>query len=168
MKKDKENNQITKAIIYCRVSSKRQEIEGSGLESQEKRCRQYCEFKGYEVSDERIFRDSFTGGGDFMQRPAMKKLFNFLDNKSFDNYVIVFDDIKRLARDTKQHFRLRSEFKNRNCIVKSPNYEFDESEEGEFVETVFAAQAQLERKQNARQVKQKMKARLERGLWPFG
>jgi site-specific DNA recombinase len=39
--------------------------------------------------------------------------------------------------------------------------------EGKFVETVFAAQGQLEREQNARQTRQKMKACLERGFWVF-
>jgi site-specific DNA recombinase len=47
------------------------------------------------------------------------------------------------------------------------NHNFDDSEEGEFVEHIFAAQAQLERKQNRRQVIQKMKARLEQGYYCF-
>ena len=39
-----------KAVIYCRVSSTRQRLEGSGLESQEHRCREYAESKGYDVA----------------------------------------------------------------------------------------------------------------------
>ena len=99
-----------------------------------------------------------------MKRPAMKELFNFLDNKGFDNYAIVFDDIKRFARDTIEHFKLRNEFEKRGCIVESPNYNFGDTPEDTFVETIFAGASQLEREQNKRQVKQKMKARLERGL----
>ena len=38
-----------KAVIYCRVSGKKQKAEGSGLDSQEHRCRQYAEAKGYSV-----------------------------------------------------------------------------------------------------------------------
>src|SRR5262249_18254419 len=49
--------------------------------------------------------------------------------------------------------------------ISSPNYKFDDSPEGKFVETMFAAQGQLEREQNRRQVMQKMKARLERGYY---
>lgn len=39
-----------KAVIYCRVSSVRQKVDGSGLASQEHRCREYAESKGYDVA----------------------------------------------------------------------------------------------------------------------
>ncbi|MBD3754153.1 MAG: recombinase family protein, partial [Gammaproteobacteria bacterium] len=39
----------TRAVIYCRVSSTKQKTEGSGLEGQEHRCRQYAAAQGYEV-----------------------------------------------------------------------------------------------------------------------
>lgn len=45
----------TKALVYCRVSTKRQKEEGHGLDSQEHRCRQYAAAKGYEV--EAVFPD---------------------------------------------------------------------------------------------------------------
>jgi hypothetical protein len=63
---------------------------------------------------------------------------------------------------------LKSELGVREAKLRCLNYNFDDSAEGEFVETIFAAQNQLERKQNRRQVCQKMKARLERGYWCFG
>lgn len=47
------------------------------------------------------------------------------------------------------------------------NFNFEDTPEGEFIETILAAQGQLERKQNRRQVIQKQRARLERGYWPF-
>ncbi len=164
-----EKTKNTKALIYCRVSSKKQEIEGSGLESQEKRDIQYCQAQGYEVSEDLIFRDSFTGGGDFMNRPAMRSVLEFLSSqpKGQDDWVLVFDDLKRFARDTEFHIKLKRELLRRNCRVESPNFRFEDTPEGEFIEVIVAAQGELERKQNARQVRQKMQARLERGLWTF-
>jgi site-specific DNA recombinase len=52
---------------------------------------------------------------------------------------------------------------------RASNTRFDNNStpEGKFVETVFAAQGQLEREQNGRQVRQKTKARLESGFWAF-
>src|SRR3989344_8306752 len=156
---------MQKAIIYCRVSSDRQANEGHGLDSQEHRCREYAERNNYEV--EKVFPDTYTGGGDFLNRPAMRNLLGYVDSKPLENYVIIFDDLKRFARDTVFHWSLRTALKARNVTPKCLNYNFDDSPEGVFVETIFAAQNQLDREQNRRQVMQKMKARLEMGYYPF-
>ena len=115
-----------------------------------------------------MFQETFTGGGDFHDRPALTRLFTYLDKYPYRNYVVVFDDIKRLARETTAHIQLRVELKARNARPESPNFAFDDSPEGQFIETIHAAQAQLEREQNKRQVVQKMKARLEAGYWCLG
>lgn len=154
-----------KALIYCRVSSVRQSVEGHGLESQEHRCREYANQRGYEV--ERVFRDSFTGGGDFMKRPAMSDMLSYIDVKSYNQYTVIFDDLKRFARDVQFHLKLRASLKARNVIPECLNFNFEDTPEGEYAETILAAGAELERKQNRRQVIQKQKARLERGYWPF-
>jgi len=161
----KTSTDIRKAVIYCRVSSKKQKEEGSGLDSQEHRCREYAERHGYDV--EAVFPDDVSGGGDFMKRPGMVALLAYLDAQSDKNYVVIFDDLKRFARDTEFHFKLRREFKMRNATVKCLNFRFDDTPEGEFIETVFAAHGALERKQNGRQVRQKMQARVEQGFWVF-
>lgn len=86
------------ALIYCRVSSTKQKLEGSGLASQEHRCRQYAEGKGYAV--EAVFPDDSSGGGDFMKRPGMRAMLAYLDAQKGTPYVVIFDDLKRFARDT--------------------------------------------------------------------
>lgn len=156
---------MQKAIIYCRVSSARQSTEGHGLDSQEHRCREYANNKGYEVI--KAFRDSFTGAGDFLDRPAMTALLSFLDKNPITNYVVIFDDLKRLSRDITFYLKLKREFEARGAKVECPNFTFEETPEGQFIETIIAAQGELERKQNQRQVIQKMKARLEKGYWTF-
>jgi site-specific DNA recombinase len=157
--------ETTFALIYCRVSSDRQRDEGNGLDSQEHRCHDYALGKGYAV--EKTFPDSFTGGGDFMQRPAMVQLLNYLEEHPVRKYVVIFDDLKRFARDTIFHWKLRQALAARGAAVECLNFKFEDTPEGRFVETVFAAQGQLEREQNRRQTIQKTKARLERGYWPF-
>ena len=73
----KENNKQagTRAVIYCRVSGTRQKNEGSGLESQEHRCRQYAAAQSYDV--EAVFPDDASGGGDFIKRPGMVALLSY-------------------------------------------------------------------------------------------
>ncbi len=154
-------------IIYCRVSSERQKRDGGGLESQEQRCRQYCVQKGY-GEPQMVFKDSFTGGGDFMKRPAMKSLLDYVTAKSHENYVVVFDDLKRFARDVVQHWELRKVFKRLDVALESPNFEFKEDDEESWLhEAITATFNEYDRKTNRRQVIQKQRARLLLGYWAF-
>lgn len=152
-------------LIYARVSSKKQETEGSGLESQEKRCLNDLQSIG--VPHTKTFQDSFSGFGDFMKRPAMNALITYIDAHPYKKFVVVFDDISRLARDVVQHLKLRTAFRARDVELRCLNYNLDESEEGQYVELIFAGKADLDRKQNRRQVIQKMQARVELGYYAF-
>ncbi|MEP3198221.1 MAG: recombinase family protein [Lentilitoribacter sp.] len=153
-----------KALIYSRVSTKKQ-TQGTGLQSQEHRCREHAERLGLDV--EAVFPDDVSGGGDFMKRPGMVALLAYLDAQSGGEYVVIFDDLKRFARDTEFHLKLRKELSARNATVECPNFKFEDTPEGKFIETVFAAHGELEREQNRRQIIQKMKARVEQGFWVF-
>ncbi|UWQ35020.1 recombinase family protein [Leisingera sp. M527] len=155
----------THAVIYCRVSSTKQKIEGRGLESQEHRCRKYAVDRGYEV--EAVFPDDITGGVDFMKRPGMVALLSYLEAQPAKSYVVIFDDLKRFARKTAFHLKLREELARRGARVECLNFKFEDTPEGQFIETVMAAQGELEREQNARQTRQKMQARLEKGYSVF-
>ncbi|MEM9320107.1 MAG: recombinase family protein [Pseudomonadota bacterium] len=77
----------------------------------------------------------------------------------------MFDDLKRASRDTRAFLNLRDAFRDREAQVQCLNFQLDDSPEGEFLERLFAAQGQLERKQNGRRVAQKMRARMESGFW---
>lgn len=136
-------------------------IHGHGLESQESRCRAYANQNGLEVAA--VFPDDVSGGGDFMKRPGMVALLSFLDTQ----FVVIFDDLKRFARDTEFHIELRRAFRMRNAHVECLNFKFEDTPEGRFIETIIAAQGALEREQNGRQVRQKMEERLKRGYWVF-
>jgi site-specific DNA recombinase len=152
---------ISKAIIYCRVSSEKQATEGHGLDSQEFRCREYAEGKGYTVV--KVFTDTISGGGDFMKRQGMVDLLRYLDDHAEDRHIVIFDDLKRYARDTEFHLKLRNEMALRNATRECLNFNFEDTPEGKFVETIVAATSQLEREQNSRQTRQKMRARFSGG-----
>ena len=82
-----------------------------------------------------------------------------------EEFVVIFDDLNRFARDRDFHFKLGEAFRDRNAKLECLNYRFDDAPDGEFMETIFAAQGQLERKQNARQTSQKTEARMKSGYW---
>ncbi len=130
-----------KALIYCRVSSDRQVTDGHGLDGQESHSRKFATAKGHEV--ERVFRDEGISGGDF-ERPGMTELLNFLERerKKGRQYVVIVDDLKRLARDVVAHFHIRKQLTSLGATIESPVHMFDESPEGKFTETVLAAGAE--------------------------
>lgn len=150
-----------KALIYCRVSGKKQTKDGSGLDSQEYRCRQYAEAKGYTV--EAVFPDDVSGGGDFMKRPGMVALLAYMDARSSERFVVIFDDLKRYARDVEFHLKLRRIMSERGAIRECLNFNFEDTPEGKFNEIISAAAGELEREQMGRQNKQKAMARIEQG-----
>src|SRR5688500_17541249 len=57
-----------RAVIYCRVSTSKQEEDGTSLGTQEAACRAYCAERGYEVVG--AFSDTYTGA-EYRQRPGL-------------------------------------------------------------------------------------------------
>lgn len=149
-----------RAVIYCRVSGKKQ-LKGSGLDSQEHRCRQYADAKDYDVVAR--FPDDVSGGGDFMKRPGMVALLKFLDDHPEENFVVIFDDLKRYARDVEFHLKLRRMMNERGAIRECLNFNFEDTPEGKFTETISAAAGEYERETMGRQNWQKSVARIEQG-----
>src|SRR3989344_5133689 len=115
----------TKALIYCRVSSQRQVMEGHGNSSQEQRCRVRAKEKGYPV--EAVFPDDGVSGGLF-DRPAMKRLIDYLDNHPTEEYVIIFDDLARFARDLEVHLKLRKDLIGRGAKLECLNFNIEDEE----------------------------------------
>ena len=155
------------ALIYCRVSSRKQTVDGTGLQSQEHRCLAHAAHRQYPV--EKVFLESVSGGLEIDNRPALRDLLRYLDKqkKSGTRYVVIFDDHKRFARHTQVHLQLHHELETRGAKVEYLNFSLDNSPEGKFIDTMLAAQSQLEREQISRQTREKTCARLERGYWTF-
>ncbi len=157
--------EYVRAIIYCRVSSDQQVKDGHGLDSQEQRCIAYAQNKKLEVAE--IFRDEGISGKLF-DRPAMQNLIAYLDKHPSEKFVIIFDDLARFSRDVPVHFQLKTELVlQRKAKLECLNFNFEDSPAGRYVELIMVGAGQLQREQNTEQVKNKMKARLELGYWPF-
>ncbi len=155
----------TQAIIYCRVSSNKQVKKGDGLNSQETRCREFAAHKGYEVVQ--VFRDEGVSGG-MIDRPRMLELLIFLkERKAHSTYIVIIDDISRLARGLEAHIQLRTAISEAGGILQSPSIEFGEDSDSRLVENLLAAVSQHQRQKNAEQVVNRMRARLMNGYWVF-
>ncbi len=158
-------NEPNKSLVYCRVSDPKQKSQGHGLESQEHRCREFAALHGLEV--ERVFHDDVSGGGNFSKRPAMTALLDHLRRNKNTHYVVVFDDIKRFSRDVYFYWGLIHKLDEFNARPMSPNFVFDKTPEGRFQQSITVAAGEFERESNARQTRQKTKARLQAGYYTF-
>lgn len=152
-------------VVYCRVSDIKQKTEGTGLASQEYRCRQYAESRNYHI--EKVFHDDVTGGGDYSQRPAMNDLLRYLGENSEKKYIVLFDDISRFSRDVHFYWELIQRLEDYDARPDSPNFSFEQSPEGRLKQTVTVAAGAYQRESNSRQVRQKQQAKMEQGYWQF-
>ena len=156
--------QGSKAVIYTRVSSAAQVKKGDGLGSQETRCRQLAQSRGFEVV--KVFRDEGSSGG-MIDRPGMMEMLKFLKAQKGDQYVVLIDDISRLARGIEAHIRLRTLISGVGAKLASPSIEFGEDSDSVLVENLLASVSQHQRQKNAEQTKSRMKARAMNGYWGF-
>lgn len=160
-----ERDEQFKAIIYCRVSSVSQTKKGDGLASQEARCKEYAAFKSYQVV--KTVYDRAQSGG-LLNRPGIKEILQFLRReKHADQYVVVFDDISRLARDIRIHLDLRDAIFATGAQIDCPTVEFRKDPEGQYFEEMQAINAAHYRRMNAKQTKNRMRSRAMNGYWPF-
>ena len=157
-------NQREWSLICCRVSSDRQVRDGHGLESQEQRCKKFSEENGYTF--EKTFLDEGVSGA-ILERPAIREILQHIEKNPAKKYVVIFDAIDRIARDVQVHWAIKQAFESLGARIVSPNFKFEDTPEGTFIETILAGKSQLDRQQNARQVRQKMQARLECGVYCF-
>ncbi len=152
------------AVIYCRVSDPKQVKEGDGLNSQEARCREFAERKGYEVVQ--VFRDNLTG--KLTDRPGMTKMLDFLTaHKDTQQHIVIIDDINRLARGVIAHWELRTSISEAGGKLESPSIEFGEDSDSVLIENLLASVSQHQREKNREQVVNRMRGRTLNGYWCF-
>ena len=156
-------NTQPKAVIYCRVSSLQQTTQGTGLESQETRCREFADYRSYEVIE--TFTDEMSGSA--VSRPGMQAMLKFLRRKRKQGLIVIIDDISRLARGLEAHLRLRGDIASAGATLESPSIEFGEDSDSQLVENLLASVSQHQREKNKEQTKNRMRARMLNGYWVF-
>lgn len=145
-------------IIYCRISSKKQEKEWVSLEEQEKACRWYCKNNNIRVIW--VFKETFSWKKS--DRPILKEAFlNAKENKVW--YFIIFD-IDRFSREgfwgysnlkeglEKDWVKLRDSkyiiwekrILNENDLVDMKQYEWNYENNSEYAEVMMTTQAKIE------------------------
>jgi DNA invertase Pin-like site-specific DNA recombinase len=129
------------AIIYTRVSTAGQAVEGVSLDMQEGKARQWAEANGFPV--EGFFVDRGISGRKMENRPA---LLEALDAVCKCSGVLVVYSLSRLARSTAETILIADRLDNAGADLMSLTEKIDTtSAAGKMVFRVLAVLAEFER-----------------------
>jgi DNA invertase Pin-like site-specific DNA recombinase len=154
---------MSKALIYCRVSTEEQAQQGYSLEAQEKFCRQFATNNGYEVAG--VYRDEGKSGTT-LDRPALKDLLSKIQQKNSVAAVIV-QETDRLSRNTKDHLTIRALLQKSGVkLISVAQPMLDDSPEGKMIDTIIASVNQFQSDINSRKTKKGLQEKFDSGWWP--
>lgn len=127
-----------KAIGYCRVSTKKQDIS---LEAQEQQIRAMAVVKGWDLVDVIVDPDEFSGD---MERPGMQRVLEMVQAKEVG--AVIFAKLDRLSRSTRDVILLIDLFNRKKVSLVSLAESLDtKSSMGRFFVRMIASLAELER-----------------------
>ena len=147
-----------RAAIYCRVSTDKQEEDGTSLATQEQRCRQYAAEKGYQVAE--VYRDVHTGT-ELWERPRLTELREVVRRREVS--AVVSYAIDRLARDPVHMGVIISEAEHAGVPVEFVTEVNDNTPEGQLVRYIRGYAAKVEHEKNRERVVRGLRARAESG-----
>lgn len=150
------------AVIYCRVSDPKQVERGDGLNSQQTRCREYAAAHDYTVIG--VFKDDITGS--VASRDGLNAMVTLL-RKHREPLIVLIDDLSRLGRDREVYWDLRKIIKKIGGVLESPSFRFGEDADSVFFESLMVDAAEYQRRKNAEQTKNRMRARVMNGYWVY-
>jgi site-specific DNA recombinase len=162
-RKRKNHDRPARAVIYCRVSTKKQ-VKGESLGEQLRQCEEYCARSGWEVDQTFI-----EGGedGNTTQRTALQRMLAYCaTHRERIGYVVV-KETSRWTRVTADYYLLLESVELLGIGLRSATQPIDESPAGRLVGGMSAVYAQHENDLRRERVVGGMQARVRKGAWPF-
>lgn len=154
---------VENALLYKRVSTAKQEEEGTSLKTQEDRMRAYCAEHGYGVAA--VFEDSHSGSD--MDRPGLRALRTAVRAGQGD--VVLAYALDRLSRSQSHQAVLLYEFKEEKGLrVEFVTEQLDDTPVGRFLLQGIGFAAELEREKIAERNSRGLRERAEAGKIKVG
>lgn len=149
-----------RAVLYIRVSTTMQAIDGYSVAMQRRTLSDFCDDKGYDVVG--VFADEGISGKDVSHRPEMMKLVNAVENNEAD--IIVIWALSRLTRSVADLYDIWQICCQHNVDIVSLTEPFDTSSPlGRAMMGIMGVFAQMERELTAERVSAAMLERAMQG-----
>ncbi len=149
----------TAAAIYVRVSTTKQDDDGTSLETQEAACRAHCEKRGYDVVA--VYREVFSGT-EFLRRPALTAARQAI--RSGAAGVLLCHAVDRLGRKQAHVAIVAEEAEQAGARLEFVTEDFERSAVGEFIRSAKAFAAEVEREKIIERTQRGVRARAEAGM----
>jgi len=153
-----------RAAIYCRVSTEDQEREGTSLDSQLEACLNKADELGYEVPEELIFRETYSGLA--LDRPILAQLRALIRNQEIDGLIAYTLD--RLSRDPVHFIILQGELERAGIKLVLVTETIDSSDLGRLITYIKGYAAKLETEKIRERTTRGKLLRAEQGRQPGG
>jgi site-specific DNA recombinase len=127
--------------IYCRVSTGRQEEDGTSLDTQEERCRAFALANGYDINTAHVYREVYTGT-ELWDRPYLTALREAI-RRNLVTHVVAYA-IDRLSRDPVHLGVILSEAEHHGVEVEFVTEPLDDTPEGQLIRFVRGYAARVE------------------------
>lgn len=152
-----------RAIIYCRVSTDKQEQDGASLDYQEEKCTQYAALHDIEVVV--ILREAKSGFIHYSLREKLT-LARHLVRDGIADMIIVFD-FRRFSRNFVHSAMIFEEIESAGAEIVSVSENIDNSLTGKLIRSILAWNAESERHKIVEYANRHWQTRVENGL-PVG
>ena len=136
-----EKTKSNRAIIYVRVSTNQQKIEGQSIDAQILLLKDYCKYNGFEIID--VISDAGLSARTMNKRDGLKNILVKTNNSEFEHLVIY--SLSRLCRNTADTLSIVKQLDKNNIKFHSLSEKINtDSAMGNFFITILSAISQLE------------------------
>jgi site-specific DNA recombinase len=152
-----------RAVIYCRVSTDRQEQDGESLDYQEEKCRQYAGLHDMDVVI--VLLEAKSGFIHYSLRDKLTLARQFVRDHLAD--VIIVFDLRRFSRNFVHSAMIFEEIESNGGEIVSVSENIDNSLTGKLIRSILAWSAESEREKIVEYANRHWQTRLEHNL-PVG
>jgi site-specific DNA recombinase len=152
--------QRRRAIIYCRVSTDKQEQDGESLEYQEEKCRHYAELHDIDVII--VLHEAKSGYIHYSLREKLTLARQMIRDGLAD--MIIVWDLRRFSRNFVHSAMIFEEIESNGGQIVSVSENIDNSLTGKLIRSILAWSAESEREKIVEYANRHWQKRHELGL----